>query len=70
MRDDTPVRLKSARGEPKPTTTIERTCVSCGASFIGLAPGKTGQRGLWIRTGRHWYGIWACSVQCAEGGPQ
>ena len=54
-----PVRQRSAGGQPRPDTTIERTCQRCGASFIGLAPGRTGERGLW----REWE--WFCSVECA-----
>ena len=53
-----PVRQKSARGQPRPETSIERCCKACGASFIGLAPGKTGERGVW----RHWR--WYCSTEC------
>jgi hypothetical protein len=58
-----PVRTDSAHGEPKPSTPIERTCRSCHASFLGLAAGKTGLRGIW----RDW--SWYCSVECVEGGP-
>lgn len=54
-----PPRITSARGEPKPETSIERTCCNCGASFIGLAPGKTGLRGIWQRF------RWFCSTECA-----
>lgn len=54
------VRQKSARGQPRPLTSITRTCKTCDASFIGLAPGKTGERGLWDH-GSRWY----CSVECA-----
>ena len=54
-----PFRQKSAQGQPKPHTSIERRCQSCGASFIGLAPGKTGEAGLW----HDWQ--WYCSVECA-----
>lgn len=56
-----PLRQKSARGQPRSNTGIERTCKACGASFLGLAPGKTGERGIW--TG-DWQ--WFCSVECAE----
>lgn len=59
--DPTPVRERSARGEPKPTTSIERTCRGCGASFLGLAPGKTGERGIW-REPLRWY----CSIECDD----
>lgn len=58
---DYPVRQKSAAGQPKPLATIERTCKGCGAAFLGHAPGKTGERGIW--QGWRWY----CSVECAEG---
>ena len=34
-------------------------CHTCGASFAGLAPGKTGEAGIW----RFWR--WYCSVECA-----
>jgi hypothetical protein len=53
-----PVRKRSLKGQPKPETTIERTCKTCRASFIGSAPGKTGERGIW----RNWR--WYCSVEC------
>ncbi len=54
-----PFRQKSAQGQPKPNTSIERRCQRCGASFIGLAPGKTGEAGIW----HAWR--WYCSVECA-----
>lgn len=57
-----PVRQKSAHGWPKPETSIERCCRTCRASFIGLAPGKTGERGIW--RGFRWY----CSVECDPEG--
>ncbi len=53
-----PIRQRSANGVPKPGTSIERRCVECGASFIGLAPGKTHERGIWD----DWQ--WFCSVEC------
>lgn len=53
-----PVRVTSAHGEPRPATSIERTCRNCGASFIGLAPGKTGLVGIWRESG------WFCSTEC------
>lgn len=59
-----PVRERSVHGEPKPTTSIERTCRACGASFLGLAPGKTGLRGIWTERS-----TWFCSVECAGGSP-
>lgn len=54
-----PFRQKSAQGQPKPNTSIERTCRRCRASFLGLAAGKTGEAGIWH--GGQWY----CSVECA-----
>ena len=57
---DWPIRQHSANGEPKPNTSIERRCRSCGASFLGLAPGKTGERGVW----KTW--TWYCSQECAD----
>ncbi len=54
-----PFRQKSAHGWPRPQTSIERCCRGCGASFIGLAPGKTGEAGIW----HAWR--WYCSVECA-----
>jgi len=56
-----PVREKSACGQPQPKTGIERTCEACGASFLGLAAGKTGERGLWVAD---WQ--WCCSAECAS----
>lgn len=55
-----PLRQKSAHGQPRPNTSIERRCEACGASFIGLAPGKTGEAGIWDARPRWW-----CSVECA-----
>ena len=57
-----PIRRRSANGQPKPETFIERTCSNCGASFIGLAFGDTGQRGIW----RSW--TWYCSMECDARG--
>lgn len=57
---DYPVRQKSVHGWPKPNTSIERRCRTCGASFIQLAPGKTGERGIW----RDWN--WYCSAECDQ----
>lgn len=53
-----PIRVRSAKGHPRPNSEIERRCHACGASFLGLAPGKTGERGLWDDW--HWY----CSIEC------
>jgi hypothetical protein len=55
-----PLRVSSAKGLPKPQTSIERTCRGCGASFIGLTPGKTGLRGIWREPL-----VWFCSTECA-----
>jgi cytochrome c5 len=55
-----PIRLKSTNGQPRPHSPFERTCKTCHASFLGLAPGKTGERGIW--TDWKWY----CSTECAE----
>jgi hypothetical protein len=57
-----PVRVPSLKGQPKPATKIERTCGTCRASFIGSAPGKTGEFGIW----RDWR--WYCSVECDPQG--
>ena len=54
-----PVRVKSANGKPAPVTSIERTCQKCGASFVLLAPGSTGECGVWDDMG------WYCSLECA-----
>jgi hypothetical protein len=54
---DIPIRRRSAH-VPRPSNSIERTCEGCGASFLGLAPGKTGERGIW----REWN--WYCSTEC------
>ena len=56
---DYPIRKRSAAGNPRPSTTIERTCRECGASYLGLMPGKTGEVGIWDEW--HWY----CSLECA-----
>lgn len=58
---DFPIRQKSCHGYPPPLTTIDRTCATCGAGFIPLAPGKTGERGLWTDTLR-----WFCSQECHD----
>jgi hypothetical protein len=55
---DYPIRQHSLHGVPKPGTSIERRCHTCGASFIRSAPGKTGERGIW----RDWH--WYCSTEC------
>lgn len=58
--EDWPIRQKSANGEPKPKTSIERTCRRCGAAFIGLAVGRTGKRGIWQNH------RWFCSQECFD----
>lgn len=54
-----PIRQKSARGMPRPLNQFTRRCRTCGACFLGLAAGKTGERGIWTE----W--AWFCSVECA-----
>lgn len=53
-----PVRVKSANGQP-PAREFMRSCRTCSADFLALAPGKTGERGLWSEAG------WFCSLECA-----
>lgn len=53
-----PIRVKSAAGEP-PQRDFVRCCRTCKADFLGLAPGRTGERGLWSAEG------WFCSMECA-----
>lgn len=60
LPDPWPIRQKSAAGFPAPTFSIERRCHECGASFLLLAPGKTGERGIWA----DWR--WYCSQECAD----
>lgn len=57
---DYPVRKRSANGLPPPFNDIVRRCARCGACFLGLAPGKTGERGIWDGA---W--SWYCSEECA-----
>jgi hypothetical protein len=57
---DWPVRQKSAKGQPPEPWDMARTCRRCKASFLGLAAGKTGERGLWS-----WSGWW-CSQECYD----
>lgn len=59
---DWPIRQRSAKGEPKPFSPITRRCARCEACFLGLAAGKTGERGIWTE-GLFWY----CSQECADG---
>jgi hypothetical protein len=56
---DFPIRNRSVKGEPKETSNIGRSCRGCGASFLHLAPGKVGLRGVW----HGW--TWYCSHECA-----
>lgn len=56
---DVPIRQKSAY-VPKDDFQFARHCERCGASFLLLAPGKTGERGVW----RDWK--WFCSIECDE----
>ena len=55
-----PVREKSVNGEPAREWDMERGCYRCGASFLKLAPGATGERGIW----QDWH--WFCSRECVE----
>jgi len=57
-----PIRQRSCKGEPPPWSEFTRRCRSCGACFIGLAPGKTGERGLWGPNEM----VWACSQECYD----
>lgn len=58
--NDYPIRQESARGKPPEPWDAARTCRNCQASFRALAPGRTGERGIWA--GWHWY----CSQECAD----
>jgi len=53
-----PVRKRSAHGLPRPKYQFTRACRVCGACFLELAPGKTGERGIW----NDWR--WYCSQEC------
>ena len=55
-----PIRQKAAH-TPRPASHFERHCATCGASFVALAPGTTGERGIW----RSW--VWYCSQECDRG---
>ncbi len=62
------LRIKSCNGVPVEKSQFLRKCQQCGASFRRLAPGITGQYGLW----RDWR--WFCSQECygkdgGEGSP-
>lgn len=58
-----PIRQKSAKGIPREDNPFGRRCVVCEASFMRLAPGLTGERGLWGGpTGWSWF----CSAECAD----
>jgi hypothetical protein len=54
-----PIRARSPHG-PYPRTEFTRRCVVCRSDFIALAPGKTGERGLWDE----WK--WYCSRECYD----
>jgi len=58
---DYPIRQKSAVGRPRPESHFERVCGNCGAAFLPLAPGVTGERGI----SREWR--WYCSTECDPG---
>lgn len=55
------IRARPVAGAPK-ATQFRRGCGTCGADFLALAPGKTGERGIW----RDW--IWYCSAACDPAG--
>lgn len=55
---DCAIRERSCRGEPAPRSQFARRCRACGADFLGLAPGRTGLRGIW----QDWQ--WFCSREC------
>lgn len=61
-KPDYPIRQKSAQGKPASPGKFARTCRNCDASFLLLAAGKTGERGIWTQCG-HWY----CSQECFDG---
>lgn len=54
------VRQESANGQPPARSKFFRSCKRCDADFLGLAPGKTGERGLW----KDW--AWFCSQECYD----
>lgn len=56
-----PVRLRSANGLPPLRAAFLRSCRRCHADFFSLAPGKTGERGLWDEC-LHWW----CSQECYD----
>lgn len=59
----TPLRQKSANGEPKPTWDMLRACHVCGAAWYDLDCGGATERGIWSSLG----GMrWFCSVECWE----
>lgn len=58
----TPIRQKSANGVPAEPWQYARRCAKCAASFWLLAPGTTGERGIW----RDWK--WFCSAECDQAG--
>jgi len=56
---DVPIRQRTPRPPVPPDSRFARRCVTCGSGFLNLAPGKTGERGIW----REW--SWFCSAECA-----
>ena len=64
---DLPVRVRSARGQPRPDWNLARRCKACGADYLALDAGAATERGIWDgRTGLHWY----CSTECAPADVQ
>lgn len=60
---DVPLRQRAPRPTVKPPSEFARRCHVCGSDFLALAPGKTGERGIW----RDWH--WFCSIECSEAQP-
>ncbi len=59
MSSNWPVRQHTPHPTP-PARKFMRRCDECGADFMALATGKTGERGLWTDTG------WFCSRECRD----
>lgn len=59
LPESMPIRQHTPRPVVRPDSRFARACDTCGASFLALAPGKTGERGIW----RDWQ--WFCSQECA-----
>ena len=57
-----PIRQKRAQGTSDTAGQFGRRCVKCGAGFLDLAFGKTGECGLWEANSMRWY----CSQECFE----